>query len=156
MNVGFVGDGNNISGSLALACSSLGANFTIATPKSYKIPDNVWEQSQIRSLETGSDLKWVEDPQDAVRASDVVYTDVWISMGDESEREERLKAFEGYQVNELLFAEAKPDAIFMHDMPAHRGEEVTGGMLEHERAVIFDQAENRLHGQKAIIHDLFS
>lgn len=156
LNVGFVGDGNNISGSLALACSSLGANFTIATPKSYKIPDNVWEQSQIRSLETGSDLKWVEDPQDAVRASDVVYTDVWISMGDESEREERLKAFEGYQVNELLFAEAKPDAIFMHDMPAHRGEEVTGGMLEHERAVIFDQAENRLHGQKAIIHDLFS
>lgn len=156
LNVGFVGDGNNISGSLALACSSLGANFTVATPTSYKIPDSVWEQSQVRSLETGSEIQWVEDPQDAVRASDVVYTDVWISMGDESEREERLKAFKGYQVDELLFAEAKPDAIFMHDMPAHRGEEVTAGMLEHERAVIFDQAENRLHGQKAIIHDLFS
>ena len=156
LNVGFVGDGNNISGSLALACSSLGANFTVATPISYKIPNSVWKQSQIRSSETGSELQWVEDPQDAVRAADVVYTDVWISMGDESEREERLKAFRGYQVDELLFSEAKPDAIFMHDMPAHRGEEVTAGMLEHERAVIFDQAENRLHGQKAIIHDLFS
>ena len=151
LNVGFVGDGNNISGSLALACSSLGANFTVATPTSYKIPDSVWEQSQVRSLETGSEIQWVEDPQDAVRASDVVYTDVWISMGDESEREERLKAFKGYQVDELLFAEAKPDAIFMHDMPAHRGEEISENMLDHSNSVVYQQAENRLHAQKALL-----
>jgi ornithine carbamoyltransferase len=97
----------------------------------------------------------VEKPQEAVRDADVVYTDVWISMGQESDQADRLEEFSGYQVNEELMRLAKPDAVFMHDMPAHRGQEISEGMLDHPRSVVFDQAENRLHGQKAILADLF-
>ena len=156
LSVAFVGDGNNISGSLALACSSVGADFTIATPKDYQVPTIAWEEARDRAARSESKLKWVDDPREAVRGADVVYTDVWVSMGDESEREERLRAFAGFQLNEELFAGAKDDAVFMHDMPAHRGEEVSEGMVEHSRSVVFDQAENRLHAQKAILAELFS
>jgi len=100
--------------------------------------------------------EWVEQPERAVKGADVVYTDVWVSMGDEAETHERLRAFDGYQGDEELFEGASADAIFMHDMPAHRGEEVSEGMIEHPRSVIFDQAENRLHAQKAILMNLFA
>ena len=103
-----------------------------------------------------AELAWVEDPRQAVRGADVVYTDVWVSMGDEAEQEERLRAFEGFQVDADLFAEARHDAVFMHDMPAHRGEEISEGMIEHPRSVVFDQAENRLHAQKAILARLYT
>ncbi|MDA1347250.1 MAG: ornithine carbamoyltransferase [Chloroflexi bacterium] len=156
IKVAFVGDGNNIAASLGLGCASVGANFTIATPKDYQVRTVAWEEAGKRAARSESRLEWVEDPRDAVRDADVVYTDVWVSMGDESEREERLRAFAGYQVDEELFARAKGDAVFMHDMPAHRGEEVSEGMLEHPRSVVFDQAENRLHAQKAILAALFA
>ena len=155
LKVAFVGDGNNISGSLALACASVGADFTIATPEDYQIPSMMWEEARDRATLTESRLKWVEKPAEAVQDADVVYTDVWVSMGQEGETAERAKAFDGYQVNERLFGQANKDAVFMHDMPAHRGEEVSEGLLDDPRSVVFDQAENRLHAQKAILAELF-
>ena len=156
VNVVFVGDGNNVAASLALACASTGANFTIAAPSGYRVPDLVWEQARRRAAVRETQVEWVEDPRKAVRGADVVYTDVWVSMGDEAESEERLRAFEGFQVDADMFEEAEPDAVFMHDMPAHRGEEISEGMIEHPRSVVFDQAENRLHAQKAVLAKLFA
>ena len=156
LNVAFVGDGNNISGSLAMACASLGANFTIASPKGYEVPTIAWEQARDRAAQTESVLKWVEEPVEAVTNADVVYTDVWTSMGQESETQERLRVFKDYQVNEKLIDHSKSDSVFMHDMPAHRGEEVSETMLDHARSIVFDQAENRLHAQNAIMAELFT
>ena len=156
LRVAFVGDGNNIAGSLAEACASVGMDFTIASPRDYRIPDIVWAEAKRRAAVTESKIAWEEHPTEAVREADVVYTDVWISMGQETEKAERLRVFSDYQVNEGLMVGAKPDAVFMHDMPAHRGEEVSEGMLEHPSSVVFDQAENRLHAQNAILAELFS
>ena len=156
LSVAFVGDGNNIAGSLAEACASVGMNFTLASPPGYRIPDMVWNEAERRASVAESEMSWVESPAEAVAGADVVYTDVWISMGQESEKAERLRVFSDYQVNEGLIGGAKPDAVFMHDMPAHRGEEISEGMLEHASSVVFDQAENRLHAQNAILAELFS
>lgn len=155
LGMAFVGDGNNIAGSLALACGSLGMDFTIASPRDYQIPSLVWDEAKRRAVENESAINWVETPEEAVAGVDVVYTDVWISMGDEGEASERRKIFSRYQISEDLVKDAKPDFIFMHDMPAHRGEEITEGMLDHPNSVVFDQAENRLHAQKAILAQLF-
>ena len=156
LNVAFVGDGNNVAASLALACASVGAGFTIASPEGYRVPDEIWREAERRAAIGGSTLRWVEDPGSAAAGADVVYTDVWVSMGDEDESEIRREAFSGYQVDETLMALARPGAIFMHDMPAHRGEEVSEGMLDHSGSVVFDQAENRLHAQKAILAQLYA
>ena len=156
LNVAFVGDGNNIAGSLALASASVGANFTIVSPREYRLSAFVWEEAERRAAVSESRLEWVEEPLEGVRNADVVYTDVWVSMGDESEREERLEVFSRFQVNEDLMRGAKPDAVFMHDMPAHRGEEISDGMLDHPASIAFDQAENRLHAQNAIMAELFA
>ena len=156
LRVAFVGDGNNVASSLAMACGSVGADFALASPKDYQIPTVVWEEAKQRASLNGSRVGWVELPQHAVRGADVVYTDVWTSMGQEAETSDRSKAFADYQVNEELMGYAKPDAIFMHDMPAHEGEEIAEGMLDHPRSVVFNQAENRLHAQKAILAELFS
>ena len=156
VDVAFVGDGNNVAASLALACASAGANFTIAAPSGYSVPELVWEQALRRAAVKETLVEWVEEPRQAVSGADVVYTDVWVSMGDEAESEERLRAFEGFQVDADMFEEAEPDAVFMHDMPAHRGEEISEGMIEHPRSVVFDQAENRLHAQKAVLAKLFA
>ena len=156
VNVAFVGDGNNVASSLALACASVGARFTIASPDGYHIPAVVWEEAERRAAQKESRLQLVESPQEAVRNADVVYTDVWVSMGEEAERADRLEAFSGYRVDEELFGVANTDALFMHAMPAHRGEEISESMLDHPRSVVFDQAENRLYGQQAILADLFS
>ena len=156
LRVAFVGDGNNVASSLAMACGSVGADFALASPKDYQIPTVAWEEAKQRASLNGSRVGWVELPQHAVRDADVVYTDVWASMGQEDERSDKSKAFTDYQVNEELMGYAKPDAIFMHDMPAHEGEEIAEGMLDHPRSVVFDQAENRLHAQKAIVAELFS
>ena len=155
LGMAFVGDGNNIAGSLALACGSLGMDFTIASPRDYQIPSLVWDEAKRRAVENESAINWVETPEEAVAGVDVVYTDVWISMGDEGEASERREIFSRYQISEDLVKDAKPDFIFMHDMPAHRGEEITEGMLDHPNSVVFDQAENRLHAQKAILAKLF-
>ncbi|MCH8309295.1 MAG: ornithine carbamoyltransferase, partial [Chloroflexi bacterium] len=113
-------------------------------------------EARRRAAEKESLLEWVEQPQKAVTGADVVYTDVWISMGDEAESDQRRGVFAEYQGNEKLMGLAKPDAVFMHDMPAHRGEEVSDNMLEHPNSVVFHQAENRLHAQKAVLAELFS
>ena len=155
LRVAFVGDGNNVASSLALACASVGADFILAAPTDYQIASFAWEESVERASLNHSRVGWVELPQQAVRGADVVYADTWVSMGQESGRPERLRAFGDYQVNEALMGYAKADAIFMHDMPAHEGEEIAEGMLEHPRSVVFDQAENRLHAQKAVLARLF-
>ena len=130
-------------------------DFTIASPRDYQIPSPVWDEAKKRAVANESAIKWVETPEEAVAGVDVVYTDVWISMGDEAEASERRKIFSRYQISEGLVERAKADFIFMHDMPAHRGEEITEGMLDHPNSVVFDQAENRLHAQKAILAQLF-
>ena len=157
LSVCFVGAGNNVASSLALACASVGAHFTLASPREpkHRIPDSLWDHAGRLASLRGSRLQWVEEPEKAVTDADVVYTDVWVSMGQEQETAELLAAFSGYQVNEDLMSGARPDALFMHDMPAHRGEEVSEGMLDHPRSVVFDQAENRLHAQNAILAELF-
>ena len=156
LRVAFVGDGNNVASSLALACGSVGAEFIHAAPVDYQVPNAIWQEAQERASLNGARVGWVELPQQAVRDADVVYTDVWASMGQESDREKRLRAFGEYQVNDELMSYAKPDAIFMHDMPAHEGEEIAEGMLDHPRSVVFDQAENRLYAQQAVLADLLS
>ena len=156
VRVAFVGDGNNVASSLALACASVGTDLAFASPADHRIPDSVWEEAGRRASASGADLTWGLEPREAVRGADVVYTDVWVSMGQEDNQAEKLEAFAGFQVDEELMEAADPSAIFMHDMPAHRGVEISEGMLDHPRSVVFDQAENRLHGQKAILTELFS
>ena len=156
LKVAYVGDGNNVAASLALACASTGAGFTIASPPGYRVPAVAWEEARRRAVANETALEWVEAPQDAADGADVVYTDVWVSMGQDAETAERRVAFEGYRVDPELMARANPDAVFMHDMPAHEGEEISEGMLYHPQSVVFDQAENRLHAQKAILANLMS
>jgi ornithine carbamoyltransferase len=156
LNVAYVGDGNNIASSLAIACASVGANFKIASPPAYKVPDLPWSVAKQRSSETETILEWTESPEAAVEGADVVYTDVWISMGDEAEADERREVFTTYQVDDELMERADSAAVFMHDMPAHRGEEIAENMLEHPQSIVFHQAENRLHAQKAILAELLS
>jgi len=153
--VAFIGDGNNVAASLALACGSVGADFVLAAPIEYQVAGTAWEVAKERGAMNGSAMNWVELPQHAARDADVVYTDVWVSMGDEAEADQRMEAFGDYQVNHELMEYAKPDSIFMHDMPAKEGLEISKGMIDHPRSVVFDQAENRLHGQKAIMVELF-
>jgi len=155
LKVCFVGDGNNIAGSLALACSLAGMDFTISSPEKYRLPPDIWSLATNISSQNGTNLLWTPDPSQAVENADVVYTDVWVSMGDEDEKEDRLNTFSSYQVNEELVSKAKKDFIFMHDMPAHRGEEISQNMLDHVNSVVYQQAENRLHAQKSILADLF-
>ena len=152
----FVGDGNNVASSLSLGCASVGADFVLTSPESYMIPSDIWNQAIKISKSSGSNIEWYDIPKQGVKNADVVYTDVWTSMGQEHENEKRLKAFASFQVNNELMSFAKTDAILMHDMPAHEGEEIAKGMIDSARSVVFDQAENRLHGQKAIMNQLFS
>lgn len=145
--IAYVGDGNNVCHSLVLAAAMSGAAVRVAGPQGYD-PDSsvVEEASRFAKVEVG-----IRDPYEAVAGADVVYTDVWASMGQESEAELRRRHFGPFRVTADLFAQASPDAIFMHCLPAHRGEEVTDEMMEHERSVVFDQAENRLHSFKALL-----
>ncbi len=147
----FVGDGNNVCSSLALACVTLGWDFVHSVPEGYECPERVWREVERRAEEHGAEVRIVRDPEEAVRDADVIYTDVWVSMGDEDEREERLRAFRPYQVNEELLSHAPEDAIVMHCMPIQRGYEMTDEVADSERSVIYDQAENRLHVQKAVL-----
>ena len=156
LRVAYVGDGNNVAASLSLGCASVGADFAVASPTEYRIPDAVWEEAMARASTSGSTVNWFETAHLAVSGADVVYTDTWVSMGQEDEKEARSIAFAEYQVNPQLMNHAKPDSIFMHDMPAYEGAEISKGMLDDPRSVVFDQAENRLHAQKAIMIDLFS
>jgi ornithine carbamoyltransferase len=148
--VAYVGDGNNVATSLAQASVMLGARVRVASPTGYELPDRVMVQAQRVASEGGAVERCI-DPQDAVRGADAVYTDVWASMGEEQEAENRKVIFAPYQVNRALMTLAASDALFMHCLPAHRGEEVTADVLESPASVVFDQAENRLHTQKALL-----
>jgi ornithine carbamoyltransferase len=151
ITLAYIGDGNNIANSLALASALTGMNFRIASPEGYNLPQDVQSQADKNAADSGSTITLTSSPEEAVTGADVVYTDVWASMGQEDEAEERRKLFADYQVNDKLMSLAKEDAIFMHDLPAHRGEEVTDEVIESVRSVVFDQAENRLHAQKALL-----
>ena len=151
--VAYVGDGNNVATSLAQASVMLGARVRVASPAGYELPDRVITQARGVCADGGAVERCI-DPQDAVRGADAVYTDVWASMGEEREAEDRKVIFAPYQVNRALMKLAAPDALFMHCLPAHRGEEVTADVLESPASVVFDQAENRLHTQKALLQML--
>ena len=148
--IAYVGDGNNVATSLAHAASMLGVHVHIASPEAYQLPHTVVQQATSVARH-GARLRLFSDAADAVAGADAVYTDTWTSMGHENEAELRRRIFAPYQVNEDLMALAKPGALFMHCLPAHRGEEVTADVFESEASVVFDQAENRLHGQKALL-----
>jgi ornithine carbamoyltransferase len=151
--VAYVGDGNNVATSLAQASVMLGAHVRVASPSGYQLPERVITHAR-RVAAEGGVLERCVDPQDAVRGADAVYTDVWASMGEEREADDRKVIFAPYQVNRALMKLAAPDAVFMHCLPAHRGEEVTADVLESPASVVFDQAENRLHTQKALLQML--
>ena len=154
--ISFIGDGNNVASSLALAAMSVGATFRIASPKGYELPSKVVNKAEEVARFTGSKLQQMNQPTEAAKDADVIYTDVWASMGQEEHAEERKKVFAKFKVTDLLLRQAKPSAIFMHDMPVHYGEEIEIGFLDHPQSVVFDQAENRLHAQKAILESLLS
>lgn len=147
-SIAYVGDGNNVAHSLIVAAAMMGSAVRIATPPGYEA-----DEAFVALARTYGDVRITHDPAEAVAGADSVYTDVWTSMGQEAEAAERLAAFSGFIVDEDLFARAAPDAIFLHCLPAHRGEEVSGPVMEHERSRVFDQAENRLHAFKAILLD---
>jgi ornithine carbamoyltransferase len=151
LKVAFVGDGNNVAHSLMFAGAQLGAEVRIATPPGYQPKDDAITWARGRAGLTGGFCVITHDALQAVSDADVIYTDVWTSMGQEQESEQRRRLFQPYQVNAHLFRHAKPDAIFMHCLPAHRGEEVTAEVIDSNRSVVFAQAENRLHAQKAIL-----
>jgi len=148
--IAYVGDGNNVATSLAHAAAMVGVNVHIASPEPYQLPHAVVQQATAVARH-GARLRLFTDAADAVAGVDAVYTDTWTSMGQESEADIRRRVFASYQVNDELMALAKPGALFMHCLPAHRGEEVTAEVFESEISVVFDQAENRLHGQKALL-----
>ncbi|RKQ60440.1 ornithine carbamoyltransferase [Thermovibrio guaymasensis] len=151
LKVAYLGDGNNMCNSWLIGAAYMGMKFYTATPKGYEPLPFYVERAKEIAKETGAEIVVTHDPVEAVKDADVVYTDVWASMGQEEEAEERRKVFMPYQVNSELVKHAKPDYLFMHCLPAHRGEEVSEEVLEGERSVVWDQAENRLHTQKALI-----
>lgn len=153
--IAFIGDGNNVATSLLYAAAISGAHFRIASPEGYQLSPSV--TARANSLKrNGVSIELMEDPEQAVRGADVVYTDVWTSMGAEAEEGERRIDFQGYQVTPALLAKAKADAILMHPLPAHHGEELAPGMLDHPQSVVFEQAENRMHAQKAVLLELLT
>ena len=151
VKIAYIGDGNNVANSLLLISSMLGADFSIASPKGYEINPGIVEQALVHSLRSGSNIECLENPVEAVRGADVIYTDTWTSMGQEEEAEKRRSAFDGFQVNSKLLCHAPERVIVMHCLPAHRGEEITGDILDGPHSVIFDQAENRIHAAGAVI-----
>src|SRR5581483_7451510 len=148
--IAYVGDGNNVATSLAQAAVTMGMHVHVASPEAYQLPHAVVQQAT-NVARFGARLRLFNEAADAVSGADAVYTDTWTSMGQEAEADIRRKVFAPYQVNEDLMALAKPGALFMHCLPAHRGEEVTAEVFESDVSVVFDQAENRLHAQKALL-----
>jgi len=147
----FVGDGNNVATSLLFGATLMGMDFAIASPPGYELPENVWDQGAEFAAASGSEMFATDDPQAAVADADVVYTDVWASMGEEDEAEERARVFRPFQINQGLLDKARPDVIAMHCLPAHRGQEITDAVCDGPHSVLWDQAENRMHAQKALL-----
>ena len=156
LRLAFVGDGNNVAASVALACAHFGVSFSIATPEGYEMQRPVREQAFGIAGRNGSVLEMGTRPQVAVSKADVVYTDTWVSMGQEAEAAERAGEFDAYQVNEELLRHANSNAIVMHCLPAHRGDEITDKVMDGAQSKVFQQAENRMHAQKAILARLLA
>jgi len=152
ITLAYVGDGNNVAHSLLLTCACMGSSIRIATPKGYTCNAQIVADARKIAKQTGGRIEFLTDPRAAVAGVDAVYTDAWASMGQEQEAGEREEIFRPYQVNRALMAEAAPHAVFMHCLPAHRGQEATDAVMDSEQSVIFDQAENRMHVQKAILY----
>jgi ornithine carbamoyltransferase len=151
VRLAYVGDGNNVAHSLLLTAACVGGTIRVATPEGYGPHSEIVKQAKKIASTTGATIQVLTDVEKAVSGADAVYTDVWASMGQEQEASVRKEIFGGFQVNEKLFAKAAPHAVFMHCLPAHRGDEVTDAVIDSSRSVVFDQAENRLHVQKAIL-----
>ncbi|MCM8775480.1 MAG: ornithine carbamoyltransferase [Candidatus Omnitrophica bacterium] len=151
LKLAFVGDGNNVLNSLILLAAKLGAYLHYATPKKNEPTKEILSQAQKLAEGSNARIMGTHDPVEAVQDADAVYTDVWVSMGQEKLRRKKIKAFRGFQVNEALIQRAKKDVLIMHCLPAHRNEEITDGVIEGPHSIVFDQAENRLHVQKAIL-----
>ena len=156
LTLAFIGDGNNVANSLLLATSLTGMNFHIASPRGYGVKAEVLNRAKAFAALSGSRIQLTDDPHEAAKDADIIYTDVWVSMGQEAEAEKRRLAFSGYQVGDKLLSLAKGDVLFMHPLPAHHGEEISPGLLNDLRSVVFHQAENKLHLQKALLVKLLS
>ena len=151
LKLAYIGDGNNIAHSLLHGCSKVGMDIAIAAPKGYECDEEIVEQAKEAAKKTGGKVLITEDPVEAIKGADAVYTDTWVSMGQESEKAERLKIFMPYQINKDLWKYTNDGAIFLHCLPAYRGYEVTEDIIDGSMSVIFDEAENRLHAQKAVM-----
>ena len=151
ITLAYVGDGNNVAHSLMLAAALSGVNFRFASPRGYAVKESILNLAQGYAAESGSEIFTTEDPHQAATRADIIYTDVWASMGQEAEAEHRRQIFASYQVNRELLSRAKEDAIVMHPLPAHHGEEIAEDILDSPESVVFDQAENRMHLQKALL-----
>jgi ornithine carbamoyltransferase len=151
LSLAFVGDGNNVCHSLLFGCAKVGINMRVATPPKYEPQKDIVAIAQKYASETGAKITLTHSAEEAVKKADIIYSDVWVSMGQEDESAKRLKDFAGYQINKDLAKLANKDYVFMHCLPAHRGQEVTADIIDGEHSIVFDQAENRLHTQKAIL-----
>jgi len=156
LTLAYVGDGNNVANSLIQACVKVGMHFAIASPRGYELDAAIMRQAKAEGTRTNASILATHDPFHAVRSADIVYTDVWASMGQEAEHAKRLKAFKGYEVDTKLMKTARKGALVMHCLPAHRNEEIAAEVIDGPQSVIFDQAENRLHVQKAVLDMLLA
>ena len=156
LKVAYIGDGNNVLHSLAEACVRLGVSVSVAAPKGYAPEKALWKAAAHEAKRHGASLELAHSPKQAVKGADVIYTDVWVSMGQEKEREKRLKVFKGYQIDASLLKLANPKARVLHCLPAHRGEEIIDDVMEGKQSLIMDEAENRLHAHKALLEFLYT
>ena len=156
INIAYIGDGNNVLSSLIYGAAKTGANLAIATPRGYEPSEEILRDIKVICKETGSKVTLSNNPFTAIKNAHAVYTDVWVSMGQEKQREQRLRDFQPFQINSAIVGKLPKDALIMHCLPAHRGEEITDDVIESPRSVIFDQAENRLHTQKALLYLLLT
>jgi ornithine carbamoyltransferase len=151
LKMAYIGDGNNVANSLIQGCAKVGMNISVASPKGFECNSSIVHEARFDAKANNCEIQLTDDPEEAIAEADVVYSDTWISMGQESEKETKIKTFMPYQINAELFSKAKEDAIFLHCLPAYRGYEVTEDVIDGPQSVIFDEAENRLHAQKAIM-----
>jgi ornithine carbamoyltransferase len=156
LELAYIGDGNNVAHSLMLASAFTGLNFRIASPEGYEVNREILQVARKAAGASGSQITLLKDSRQAAAGADIIYTDVWTSMGQEAEAKQRNAAFAGYQVNPNLLSLGKKDVLFMHPLPAHQGEEVSEGLLNHPVSVVFDQAENRLHAQRTLLIEIFA
>lgn len=156
LDVAYIGDGNNVAVSLLFACAKLGMNFRFAGPEGYGLSKDVMATAEALAQESGTTIQYTHDPQEAAQGAHAIYTDTWVSMGQEEETKKRSKVFPPYQVNEALVSLGDPEVIVLHCLPAHRGQEITDAVADGPHSVIFQQAENRMHAQKAILFTLMT